>query len=66
AVAAGFLFRSESLSYQQGLFYLGIVVSIAAFATLLVRFSPQVLAEEDAAYREAADSRAAPAELSLR
>ncbi len=24
AVAAGFLFRSESLSYQQGLFYLGV------------------------------------------
>ncbi|GHA97123.1 NarK family nitrate/nitrite MFS transporter [Modicisalibacter luteus] len=66
AVAAGFLFRSESLTYQQGLFYLGIAVSIAAFATMLVRFSPQVLAEEDAAYREAAGSSAAPAELSLR
>lgn len=66
AVAAGFLFRSESLTYQQGLFYLGIAVSIAAFATMLVRFSPQVLAEEDAAYREAAGGSAAPAELSLR
>lgn len=66
AVAAGFLFRSESLTYQQGLFYLGVAVSIAAFATMLVRFSPQVLAEEDAAYREAAGGSAAPAELSLR
>ncbi|TDX32787.1 NNP family nitrate/nitrite transporter-like MFS transporter [Modicisalibacter xianhensis] len=66
AVAAGFLFRSESLTYQQGLFYLGVAVSIAAFATMLVRFSPQVLAEEDAAYREAAGVSAAPAEMSLR
>lgn len=53
AVAAGFLFRSESLSYQQGLFYLGLAVLLASFCALLVRFSPQVLAEEDAAYRNA-------------
>lgn len=65
AVAAGFLFRAESLSYQQGLFFLGVAVSIAAFFTLLVRFSPQVLAEEDAAYRDAAGDTGS-ATLSLR
>ncbi len=60
AVAAGFLFRSESLSYQQGLFYLGLAVLLASFCALLVRFSPQVLAEEDAAYRDAAAGNATP------
>jgi len=66
AVAAGFLFRAESLSYQQGLLYLGMAVMVASFFTFLVRFSPQVLAEEDAAYRDAAGDAAAPAALSLR
>lgn len=65
AVAAGFLFRSESLSYQQGLFYLGIAVVIAALCTLLVRFSPEVEAEEAAAYRDAAGQEGGGA-LSLR
>ncbi|WP_280538982.1 MFS transporter [Chromohalobacter sp. 11-W] len=60
AVAAGFLFRSESLSYQQGLFFLGVAVMLASFCTMLVRFSPQVLAEEDAAYRDAAAGNATP------
>ncbi|MCK0751513.1 MFS transporter [Chromohalobacter japonicus] len=60
AVGAGFLFRSESLSYQQGLFFLGVAVILASFCTLLVRFSPQVLAEEDAAYRDAAAGNATP------
>ncbi|MCK0744219.1 MFS transporter [Chromohalobacter nigrandesensis] len=60
AVAAGFLFRSESLSYQQGLFFLGVAVMLASFCTLLVRFSPQVLAEEDAAYRDAAAGTETP------
>ncbi|MCT8467586.1 MFS transporter [Chromohalobacter canadensis] len=62
AVGAGFLFRSESLSYQQGLFFLGVAVILASFCTLLVRFSPQVLAEEDAAYRDAAAGNATPAD----
>ncbi|WP_129139951.1 MFS transporter [Modicisalibacter coralii] len=66
AVAAGFLFRAETLTYQQGLLYLGMAVMVAAFFTFLVRFSPQVLAEEDAAYRAAADGEAAPGALSLR
>lgn len=47
AVAAGFLFKSESLSYAEGLMILGCVVLVAAFCTLLVRFSPEKLAEED-------------------
>lgn len=66
AVAAGFLFRAESLSYQQGLFYLGMAVTVAAFFTLLVRFSPETLAEEERAYHTAAGGDAAPAALSLR
>ncbi len=65
AVAAGFLFRSESLSYQQGLFYLGVAVIIAALCTLVVRFSPEVEAQEAAAYREAAGDEGSAA-LSLR
>jgi len=54
AVAAGFLFKSESLTYQQGLFYLGCFVACAAFAALLVRFSPEQIAEEDRSFAEAA------------
>ncbi|MCL7941552.1 NarK family nitrate/nitrite MFS transporter [Halomonas sp. ATCH28] len=65
AVAAGFLFRSESLSYQQGLFYLGVAVIIAALCTLLVRFTPEVEAQEASAYREAEASQGGAA-LSLR
>ncbi|MDR5867443.1 MFS transporter [Halomonas koreensis] len=65
AVAAGFLFRSESLSYQQGLFYLGVAVIIASLCALAVRFSPQAEAEEGAAYRDAAGDTAEGA-LSLR
>lgn len=41
AVAAGFLFRSEALTYQEGLFYLGIAVIIASLCALVVRFSPR-------------------------
>lgn len=39
AVAAGFLFKSESISYNDGLFYLGIVVGLTSFVALLIRFS---------------------------
>ncbi len=42
AVAAGFLFRAESISTQQALLFLGVMAAIASFATLLVRFSPAV------------------------
>lgn len=40
AVAAGFLFRSENLTTQQALLYLGVAVGGAAFLSLAVRFSP--------------------------
>lgn len=39
AVAAGFLFRSETLSWPMALFILGIVVTISAFLALTLRFS---------------------------
>ncbi len=39
AVAAGFLFKSESISYSDGLFYLGIVVIATSFVSFLIRFS---------------------------
>ncbi len=66
AVAAGFLFRSESLSYQQGLFYLGIAVLIASLCALVVRFSPEVEAEEAQAYRDAVGEDTGAGALSLR
>ena len=40
AVAAGFLMRSEDISYQQALFILGILVAVFSLFVLLVRFSP--------------------------
>ena len=39
AVAAGFLFKSESLTYQDGLFILGLVVLAVSFVSFIVRFS---------------------------
>jgi NNP family nitrate/nitrite transporter-like MFS transporter len=38
AVAAGFLFRSENLSMEQALLYLGMAVSVASAGALAVRF----------------------------
>lgn len=46
AVAAGFLFKAESLSYQQGLFWLGLAVVGASFFALAVRFNPETVADE--------------------
>ncbi len=46
AVMAGFLFRSESLSLQQGLFYLGCAVTFGSVAALCVRFAPEQQANE--------------------
>lgn len=46
AVMAGFLFRSEALSYQEALTYLGMAVALCSFCALLVRFSPEAKAEE--------------------
>ncbi len=61
AVAAGFLFKSESLSYQQGLFFLGCAVIGASFCALLVRFSEETQTQENARLQEALLDRAANA-----
>ncbi|WP_245835539.1 MFS transporter [Thalassospira mesophila] len=53
AVAAGFLFKSESLTYQQGLMYLGFAVLVCSFAALAVRFSPETVADEKARFEQA-------------
>ena len=57
AVAAGFLFRSESITMQQGLLYLGVTVAIASVATALVRFSPAVEDAEKRAFDAALAER---------
>ncbi len=49
AVCAGFLIRSETISYSQAFLILGVLVSCFAFFTFLVRFSP---ADEAAAAAE--------------
>lgn len=53
AVAAGFLFRAEGITYSTGLLILGGVVFCVSFVALLVRFSP---ADEQAAAREHAQA----------
>ena len=57
AVAAGFLFRSESITMQQGLLYLGITVAVTSVATALVRFSPAVQDAEQKAFDAALAER---------
>ncbi|PRY65320.1 NNP family nitrate/nitrite transporter-like MFS transporter [Vreelandella songnenensis] len=66
AVSAAFLFRSENLSYQQGLFYLGLTVLVLASCVLVVRFSDATEAREAQAYRDAAGSDTGSGALSLR
>ncbi|MCH4564040.1 NarK family nitrate/nitrite MFS transporter [Halomonas sp. EGI 63088] len=66
AVAAAFLFRSEALTYQQGLFYLGLVVLVLASCALLVRFSEATEAEEAIAYQDAVGEDTGAGALSLR
>lgn len=66
AVGAAFLFRSESLTYQQGLFYLGLTVLVLASCALLVRFSDATEAEEAKAYRDAVGDDIGAGALSLR
>lgn len=57
AVAAGFLFRAESITMQQALLYLGAMVTVASVATVLVRFSPAVQAAEKKAFDAALAER---------
>jgi NNP family nitrate/nitrite transporter-like MFS transporter len=52
AVMAGFLFRSETISTQTALFWLGIAVAACSAVTLLVRFTE---AAEDEAKKELED-----------
>ena len=66
AVSAAFLFRSESLSYQQGLFYLGLTVLVLASCVLAVRFSDATEAQEASAYRDAVGDDTGSGALSLR
>jgi NNP family nitrate/nitrite transporter-like MFS transporter len=54
AVAAGFLFKSEALTYQQGLLYLGAAVVACSFFALAVRFPAAVSAEEKLRFEQAA------------
>jgi NNP family nitrate/nitrite transporter-like MFS transporter len=59
AVAAGFLFRTESLATQDALLMLGLLVAATSSLSLLVRFTPEVEAEEKAAFAEALEQRQA-------
>jgi NNP family nitrate/nitrite transporter-like MFS transporter len=59
AVAAGFLFKTESLSYGEGLFFLGCAVLLCSFFAFAVRFSAEVQAEEEGLLAEALAARAA-------
>lgn len=54
AVMAGFLFKAESISYADGLFYLGIAVACCSVCALAVRFSDERVAEEKQAFEAAA------------
>lgn len=58
AVAAGFLFRAESLTTNQGLMLLGLGVLVAAAASQLVRFKSHEHADERADFEAAVGVRA--------
>ena len=57
AVAAGFLFRAEGITMQQGLLYLGAMVAVASIGTVFVRFSPAVQEAEKKAFDAALAER---------
>lgn len=57
AVAAGFLFKAEGISYSQGLFYIGCTVTCVSVLVLLVRFSPEDIKEQDMALANALAQR---------
>ena len=62
AVAAGFLFRMESLTFADALMLIGIAVVAIAPLVFLVRFSPQTEEEEKRAMQGALARRMALAE----
>jgi MFS transporter, NNP family, nitrate/nitrite transporter len=59
AVAAGFLFRSEDLTWPMALLVLGGCVMVCSFATLAVTFSPAQEAEAKEEYNKALADRQA-------
>jgi NNP family nitrate/nitrite transporter-like MFS transporter len=67
AVAAGFLFKSDSLTYPQALFILGATVIFVSFVSLLVRFSTETEQESkmemEASLMQEANLPLAPAKV---
>ena len=61
AVAFGFLFRAESITYQDGLLFIGMAVILTSALVFVVRFSPETEAEERRTMDEALVARSAPA-----
>ncbi len=59
AVAFGFLFRSESLTYTDALMIVGVVVLIASALVFVVRFSPETERAERTALNNALAARSA-------
>jgi NNP family nitrate/nitrite transporter-like MFS transporter len=57
AVAAGFLFKAESISWPTALLVLGMVVACSSFLAFAVRFTPAVEAEASSEFAAAAESR---------
>ena len=61
AVAFGFLFRAENITYQDGLLFVGVAVLLASALVFLVKFSPETEAEERRTMEEALAARRAAA-----
>ena len=59
AVAAGFLVRSEQISYPQALLILGVLVACCSVFTFLVRFKPEAEKEAARDYAIAMEARRA-------
>lgn len=64
AVAAGFLFKSEAISWTTALLILGVIVTLSSFFALTVRFSEadekEAAQEHAKAMRERAETRPKP------
>jgi len=57
AVAAGFLFRSEDLTWPQALLILGVVVFLVSFAAYAVKFTAEAEAEAKIEFDKALEER---------
>ena len=66
AVSAGFLFRSEAITWPQALLILGGLVLLCSFATLLVTFSPKEEAAAAEEHRRASAERSEKAAARVR